>query len=61
MALKKDLDLNLEIYDLSVPEALNNDLKDFYQSLEFNSFIEERAEKKISKNYRALKNLEELK
>tara|TARA_B100002052_G_scaffold77312_1_gene70346 strand:+ start:11510 stop:14167 length:2658 start_codon:yes stop_codon:yes gene_type:complete len=61
VSLKKDLDLNLEIDDLSVPEALNNDLKDFYQSLEFNSFIEERAEKKISKNYRALKNLEELK
>ena len=60
VSLKKDLDLNLEIDDLSVPEALNNDLKDFYQSLEFNSFIEERAEKKISKNYRALKNLEEL-
>ena len=61
VSLKKDLDLNLEIDDLNVPEALNNDLKDFYQSLEFNSFIEERAEKKISKNYRALKNLEELK
>jgi len=61
VSLKKDLDLNLEIDDLNVPEALNNNLKDFYQSLEFNSFIEERAEKKISKNYRALKNLEELK
>ena len=61
VSLKKDLDLNLEIENLNVPEALNNDLKDFYQSLEFNSFIEERAEKKISKNYRALKNFEELK
>ncbi len=61
VSLKKDLDLNLEIDDLSVPEALNDDLKDFYQNLEFNSFIEERDEKKISKNYRALKNLEELK
>ena len=61
VSLKKDLDLNLEIDNLNVPEALNNDLKDFYQSLEFNSFIEERAEKKISKNYRALKNFEELK
>ena len=60
VSLKKDLELNLEIDSLNIPEATNDELKDFYKDLEFNSFIEDKAEEKISKNYISIKNIKQL-
>ncbi len=60
VSLKKDLELNLEIDSLNIPEATNDELKDFYKDLEFNSFIEDKAEKKVSKNYISIKNIKQL-
>ena len=39
---------------------LDDELKDFYKGLEFNSFIEDKAEKKVSKNYISIKNIKQL-
>ena len=61
VSLKKDLELDLEIDSLNIPEETNESLKDFYKELEFNSFIEEKATKKVEKSYVSIKDFEKLK
>ena len=60
VALKKDLDLDLKLDSLNIPQATNDELKDFYKGLEFNSFIEDKVVEKVSKNYSSIKNLKQL-
>ena len=61
VSLKKDLELDLEIDSLNIPEETNESLKDFYKELEFSSFIEEKATKKVEKSYVSIKDFEKLK
>ena len=61
VSLKKDLELDLEIDSLNIPEETNESLKDFYKELEFSSFIEEKATKKVEKSYVSIKDIEKLK
>ena len=60
VSLKKDLELDLEINSLNVPEVTNDELKNFYKSLEFNSFIEDKVQHKASKSYICIKNVKQL-
>ena len=60
VALKKDLELDLKLDSLNIPQSTNDELKDFYKGLEFNSFIEDKVVEKVSKNYSSIKNLKQL-
>jgi len=57
VSLKKDLDLDIDTESLNVPEAANDELKDFYKDLEFNSFIEDKTEERATKNYVCIKDI----
>ena len=57
VSLKKDLDLDIDTESLNVPEATNDELKDFYKDLEFNSFIEDKTEERATKNYVCIKDI----
>jgi DNA polymerase-1 len=60
VSLKEDLDLKLSIQDVSLPEANNSELIDFYRSLEFNTFIESAAPAAESITYKTISNANEL-
>lgn len=60
VSLKEDLDLELSIQDVSLPEANNSELIDFYRSLEFNTFIESAAPTAESITYKTISNANEL-
>jgi len=60
VSLKEDLDLELSIQDVSLPEANNSELIDFYRSLEFNTFIESAAPAAESITYKTISNANEL-
>ena len=60
VSLKEDLDLKLSIQDVSLPEANNSELIDFYRSLEFNTFIESAAPAAESFTYKTISNANEL-
>ena len=60
VSLKEDLDLKLSIQDVSLPEANNSELIDFYRSLEFNTFIESAAPAAGSFTYKTISNANEL-
>ena len=57
VSLKKDLDLDIDTESLNVPEATNDELKDFYKDLEFNSFVEDKTEERATKNYVCIKDI----
>ena len=60
MSLKKDLNFDLQIDEIKVPEQSNKGLQDFFKELEFNAFVtEEQAEKKVVE-YRTLKSIDDL-
>jgi len=60
VSLKKDIDLNVEFKDISTPLTSSEELKSFYKELEFNSFIGESNEKRVTQ-YRSIKDIDELK
>ena len=60
VSLKEDLDLKLSIQDISLPQANNSELVDFYRSLEFNTFIESATPAVQSLAYKTISNTNEL-
>ena len=60
VSLKEDLDLKFSIQDVSLPQANNSELVDFYRSLEFNTFIESNAPAVGSLTYKTISNRNEL-
>jgi DNA polymerase-1 len=60
VSLKEDLDLKLSIQDVSMPEANNSELINFYRSLEFNTFIESAVPAAESITYKTISNANEL-
>ena len=59
VSLKQDIKLDLMFDDINIPTSSNNDLKNFYKELEFNSFIGDTNEKRKSE-YKAVRNRNEL-
>ena len=59
VSLKQDIKLDLMFDDINIPTSSNNELKNFYKELEFNSFIGDTNEKRKSE-YKAVRNRNEL-
>ena len=60
VSLKKDIELTTSFNEVSTPLTNSEDLKKFYAELEFNSFIGEANEKRVTE-YKAIKDMGQLK
>ena len=61
VSLKSDLEINLSLKDIKIPEENNDDIQNFYKDLEFNSFLQNVEKEQISTKYKTINNLEDLK
>ena len=61
VSLKSDLEIDLPLKDIKIPEENNDDIQNFYKELEFNSFLQNIEKEQISTKYKTIKNLEDLK
>jgi len=59
VSLKKDIDLGTEFSEVNTPSTNSEDLKKFYKELEFNSFVGEANEKRVTQ-YKAIKEMADL-
>jgi DNA polymerase-1 len=61
VSLKSDLEIDLPLKDIKIPEENNDDIQNFYKELEFNSFLQNIEKEQISTKYKTIKNLDDLK
>ena len=61
VSLKSDLEIDLPLKDIKIPEENNDDIQNFYKELEFNSFLQNIEKEQISTTYKTIKNLDDLK
>ena len=61
VSLKSDLEIDLPLKDIKIPEENNDDIQKFYKELEFNSFLQNIEKEQISTKYKTIKNLDDLK
>lgn len=61
VSLKSDLEIDLPLKDIKIPEENNDDIQNFYKELEFNSFLQNIEKDQISTKYKTIKNLDDLK
>ena len=61
VSLKSDLEIDLPLKDIKIPDENNDDIQNFYKELEFNSFLQNIEKEQISTKYKTIKNLDDLK
>ncbi len=61
VSLKSDLEIDLPLKDIKIPEENNDDIQNFYKELEFNSFLQNIEKEQISTKYKTIQNLDDLK
>ncbi len=59
VSLKTDIDIDLDVESINIPSTNSDQLKSFYKTLEFNSFIGEQNEKRTT-NYQTVSTTKEL-
>ena len=59
VSLKTDIDIDLDVESINIPSTNSDQLKSFYKTLEFNSFIGEQNEKRTT-NYQTVSTIKEL-